>query len=52
MSVDSERGALYRELKKFGIETDELDKLPASSLKQLIGAIKAAYAEYEKSEQS
>ena len=52
MSADSERGALYRELKKFGIETHELDKLSANSLKQLIGAIKAAYAEYEKSGQS
>lgn len=45
----SERRALYRELLKHGIETQELDQLSNSSLKQLVAAIKAAYAEYDKS---
>ena len=50
MADDSaERRALYRELLKHGIETSELDQLSNSSLKQLVEAIKAAYAEYDKS---
>ncbi|MGI0005909.1 MAG: hypothetical protein ACREAO_10605 [Nitrososphaera sp.] len=49
MSEDAERGTLYRELKRLGIETSELDQLSNSSLKQLVEAIKAAYAEYDKS---
>jgi hypothetical protein len=49
MSEDIERGALYRELKRLGIETSELDKLSNNSLHQLVEAIKAAYAQYDKS---
>lgn len=48
MSEDAERGALYRELKRLGIETSELDQLSNNSLKQLVEAIKSAYAEYDK----
>jgi hypothetical protein len=47
-AATTERRALYRELLKHGIETKELDQLSNSSLKQLVTAIKAAYAEYDK----
>ena len=52
LSGNSERGALYRELKKFGIETQELGKLSESALRQVISAIKDAYDGYGKSMQS